>query len=137
MISVYSDGSSTGRSNKPGGWAYVIVKDDEQLHSAHGGDPKTTNNCMELQGAIEGLKALLANNLVGTEPVELVSDSQYVLGLASGDYKPKKNVALACELRRLAIKTGVTMRWVRGHMGDTYNEMCDVLAKKGKEENTL
>lgn len=138
MISVYADGSSFGRSNQPGGWAYIIVKDGVQICSGYGGSPKTTSNVMELMGAIEGLKALIANGLVNTgEPIELVCDSKYVLGLASGEYKPKKNVSLATEIRRLAIATGITTRWVRGHAGETFNEQCDVLAKQGKEENLL
>jgi ribonuclease HI len=138
MISVYADGSSTGRSNEPGGWAYVILKDGFEVLSDYGGSPSATNNTMELSGAIEGLKALINSGLAGPEDkVELVCDSRYVLGLASGEYKPKKNVALACEVRRLYIKAKATTRWVRGHEGNTYNERCDVLAKRGKEENTL
>lgn len=138
MISVYSDGSSTGRSNQPGGWAFIIVKNGNVLHSEYGGSSSTTNNIMELTGAIQGLKALINKGLLDDgEQAELVSDSQYVLGLASGDYSPKKNVGLATELRRLAMRTNVALRWVKGHSNDLHNEQCDVLAKKGKEENSL
>ena len=137
MISVYADGSSTGRSNKPGGWSYIIVKDGLVLTEDHGGDAKTTNNRMELLGAIEGLRALIQHQTIPPEAVELVSDSQYTLGMASGEYHPKKNIDLATELRRLAIKTDAKTRWVRGHSKDAYNEQCDTLAKQGKEENTL
>ena len=133
MISVYTDGSSMGCSNEPGGWSYVIVRDGETLADGYGGHPSTTNNRMELTGAIEGLSKAVQFAADGEE-IELVSDSQYTLGMASGGYKPKKNLDLATALRRLAIKVKAKTRWVKGHNKDAFNEQCDVLAKTGKEE---
>lgn len=144
MISVYSDGSSTGRSDGPGGYGYVIVrkhqdpKDDEYIAWSYGGSPKTTNNLMEIEGAIQGLTALIELGLAETsETCELVSDSQYTLGLASGSFSPSKNIERATCLKRLADVSGVRFRWVKGHKGEIYNEICDSLAKHGKIENTI
>ena len=65
---LYTDGACLGNPG-PGGWAYVLVTDHGQVEDS-GGDPYTTNNKMELIGAIEGLAA----TPVGSEVV-VVTDS--------------------------------------------------------------
>ena len=134
MISVYSDGSSSGGSDKPGGYGWVILRDGVPLYSGCGGDPATTNNVMELTGAIKGLEALLTSGLLELDKtIELVSDSQYVLGIGSGEFSPTKNLELAHRLRGLVSQTGAACRWVRGHDNEPWNCRCDSLARKGKE----
>ena len=136
MISLYCDGASTGKSNRPGGWGFVIVHEDEVVAWHYGGDPHTTNNKMELQAAIEGLQACLSMGLDKTDAVELVSDSQYVLGVASGSYQPVANLDLTSILQELASKIkSLRFRWIRGHSGDRWNEKADELASLGKLEN--
>lgn len=139
-ISVYADGSSTGRSDGPGGWCYIVAHGQRPLSCQHGGNHSTTNNRMELTGAIRGLQQVKQRlidqpswRLLNLQ-IELVSDSQYVLGLASGAYSPKANQDLAKQLRALALELNITTRWVRGHQGDPFNERCDRLAKLGKKE---
>lgn len=139
MISIYSDGASSAKGGKPGGWAFVIVRDEaEVLACGYGGNPNTTNNVMELTGAIEGLKKAIGLYAAGLikpeEPWELVSDSQYVLGMASGEWHPTKNVELANEIAKLAKSLNVRIRWVPGHSGIVWNERCDSLAGRGKAE---
>jgi ribonuclease HI len=141
VIAVYSDGSSSGRSSKPGGYGFIIVRKtlgapDEELAWGYGGSPRTTNNLMEMQGAIMGLRKVLELGLHKSERVELVSDSQYTLGIASGGYSPSSNVEEATALQELAKEVGCGFRWVRGHAGERYNEGCDELAKAGKLEHT-
>ncbi len=130
MINIYCDGSSTGKVG-PGGWAYVIVglETDDVLQKGSGGDLKTTNNQMELTGAIEGLAKLAEIGLFEAQ-YTLVSDSMYCLGIANGTYNAKKNVELAKRLRSLYLKfTNIQTKWVKGHSGDFYNDMCDKRAK--------
>lgn len=139
MISIYSDGASGAKGGKPGGWAFVIVRDGEQvLGCSYGGDPVTTNNVMELTGAIEGLKAATKMRATGLiyndEVVELVSDSQYVLGLAGGSWNPTKNLELAKQVTELTSALEARTRWVRGHTGEVWNTRADSLAGKGKDE---
>jgi len=137
-FSVYADGSSNGRSNGAIGWGYVVLRGDQVLCGGSGGAPIGTNNIAELMGAREGLRSLLYHPEFLAIPsgtrfiVELVCDSQYVLGLANGSYSASKNVALAEHLRSICASMGVTTRWVRGHDGDLANELCDKLAKSGK-----
>ena len=53
---VYADGSCLGNPG-PGGWGVVIRDPDGVETELNGRDPSTTNNRMELMGAIEGLRA--------------------------------------------------------------------------------
>lgn len=135
MISVYCDGSSGAGGGKPGGWAWVIVHNGKPVATDLGGSPSTTNNIMELTGAVEGLKALLEFRNRGdlqADAIELLSDSQYTLGCASGEWNPTKNLDLVNELLALVKFLKPQLRWVRGHTGDTWNERCDSLAHRAK-----
>lgn len=104
-----------------------------------GGEALTTNNRMELQAVIEGLKALRR-----PVPVDVYTDSQYVRqgitawisqwkrrGWKTADRKPVKNVDLWVELDQLAMRQPVSWHWVRGHAGHPDNERADALANRG------
>ena len=54
MIEVYTDGSCLGNPGA-GGWAFLILKDD-QLISKSGSERNSTNNRMELTAAIKALE---------------------------------------------------------------------------------
>lgn len=141
MVSIYTDGSSGAKGGRPGGWAWVIVRDDKEVIAADcGGSANTTNNIMELTAAIKGMLAIehlkKDKRIEDHEVIELVSDSQYALGIASGGYMPVKNLELAQQAREVAAFTGVRLRWVRGHSGNVWNERVDSLAEKGKFANT-
>ena len=71
-IRLYSDGSSLGNPGA-GGWG-TILKYNDNIKELSGAQANTTNNQMELLGAIKGLEAL-------KEPcdVEIISDSKYVV----------------------------------------------------------
>lgn len=73
-VQLYTDGACS-RNPGPGGWAYVLRDmQSKKEKEGCGAEPETTNNRMELQAVIEGLKIL-------TRPchVTLYADSQYVL----------------------------------------------------------
>ncbi|MDR2631325.1 MAG: ribonuclease HI [Spirochaetaceae bacterium] len=98
-IKIYTDGGCSGNPG-PGGWAYIIVRDnkpdaktgkglpvrpswavkgaeEEIIAENYGGEPDTTNNRMELTAVIAALEALSKLKL----PVEVFTvftDSQYV-----------------------------------------------------------
>lgn len=136
MISIWADGSSSGAGGGAGGYGYVIADGDAILHYGYGGSPITTNNLMEIEGCIQGLKKALELGL--NKPgvlLELVSDSQYALGMASGEWQANRNFEQVAQLRDLAKQVGCRFRWVRGHEGTDLNEACDQLAKQGKLES--
>lgn len=149
-IRIYTDGSGN-TFNSDGGWAYVIVerrKDESEWVLIHGSGylKKATNNSAEITAAIEGLKAYILNRerwqgdrstdvsicdtICDKNQVILVSDSQLVLGYATGRYKCKAThlVPLYLELRKLYQSTEAKDEWVRGHSGNVFNEECDKLA---------
>ncbi len=149
MLTIYSDGSSSGKSNAPGGYGWVIVRDREILLAGFGGESKTTNNLMELRGAYEGMEAAIRKSLrQPAEDVVLCSDSEYVLGFAKGAMVARLNVEETARVRRAALALEATTRWVRGHglkqgmrwedadIDVLMNHRCDSLAKLGKQKIT-
>ena len=139
-VIIYTDGACSGNPG-PGGWgAILLYKDTERELS--GGEKETTNNRMELLGAISALSAL-------KEPceVELYTDSQYLanainenwlIGWKAKNWKRKggelKNVDLWQELDRLLGIHKVSFHWVKGHADNKYNNRCDELAVKEREK---
>ena len=136
-LSVYCDGSSSGKSNRPGGYGWLAVCDKQLIQWGYGGSPATTNNLMEMEAIIQAIESMLKLDPRREHTIEFVSDSQYALGIATGEYSPQKNIEQALKLRSLAkSRPDFGFRWVRGHNGDIYNEAADMLAKQGKLEHT-
>lgn len=131
MIQIFSDGSSSGCVG-PGGYGWVVVVNGDPVYAGFGCGDQTTNNLMELEGAIKGLEYLIEHPIHDSDGIVLVSDSMYVLDLANGRKQPHVNVEPAMKLKTLATLLGISTQWVRGHTGDVYNEAADSLAKMGK-----
>jgi ribonuclease HI len=134
LISIYSDGSSGGDSKGAIGWGFIVTDWEDILGAGSGGEVAGTNNAAELSGAIAGLRFVFEHKLHEGNLVELVSDSTYTLGLASGNFDPQKNVELAAEIRRLAILTGARTKWIKGHSNDIFNDKADELAKAARDK---
>ena len=127
---VWTDGACSGNPG-PGGWAWA-TQDGRQ---GSGGAPATTNQRMEIQAALEALRAL-------DGPVVVVSDSTYVVncfrdawwkgwlarGWVNSAKKPVANRDLWEPLIELVRERDVTFRWVKGHSGDAMNDLVDSLA---------
>lgn len=142
---LYTDGACLGNPG-PGGWAYVLVSDRGQVEDS-GGEARTTNNRMELIGAIEGLGA----TGLGSEVVVL-TDSEYLRqgmtswtrtwqrnGWRTSTGGAVKNKELWEALLALVARRTVRWQWVRGHVpeefgGDALNHRCDELARVAARE---
>ena len=133
-VVIHSDGACHGNPG-PGGWA-AVLECGANRRELSGGVPATTNNRMELQGAIEALKAL-------KEPcaVNFYTDSNYVKDGVTGWLKnwkrngwktkskqPVKNADLWRELDACAAMHKIAWHWLKGHAGHAGNERCDELA---------
>ncbi|MGA2508514.1 MAG: ribonuclease HI [Chitinispirillaceae bacterium] len=134
-IIVYTDGACSGNPG-PGGFGAILMYDSREKELS-GGFRNTTNNRMELMGAIAALETL-------KEPcdVTIVTDSQYLVNAVekgwvyawkeNGWRKKDKKMALNIDLwERLLVslsKHTVTFHWIRGHTGHVENERCDALA---------
>lgn len=134
-VYIYTDGACSGNPGK-GGWG-AILKFRGHIKELSGYDPDTTNNRMELMGAIKGLQAL-------KKPcdVVLITDSRYVQqginewvngwiarGWKTASNQPVKNV----ELWKMLVTerdrhTSIDWQWVKGHAGHPENERADELA---------
>ena len=140
VVTIYTDGSCRGNPG-PGGWAAVVILNDE-TREFRGASFETTNNRMELTAPIEGLKSLSEGSCV-----EIVTDSQYVSQGITGwihnwkrrnwrtaSNKPVKNVDLWQKLDGEVTRHEVRWRWVKGHSGDLGNERADELANIAIDE---
>ncbi|MDJ1176966.1 ribonuclease HI [Roseofilum capinflatum] len=136
--SVYTDGACLGNPG-PGGWAVVVNFTDGSVYEMGGSEGETTNNRMELQGAIAGLRLVVASGQ--TEAVTVFTDSDYVRkgitqwirgwknkGWKTSQGKPVQNQDLWESLDQLNSKM-VTWQYVPAHTGDRDNERCDAIAK--------
>ncbi len=122
---VYADGSCLGNPG-PGGWGVVVRDPDAVVTELNGHDPSTTNNRMELMGAIEGLRATERG-----AHVVLRSDSRYVVNSMTLHYKRNKNHDLWQLLDAETAARRVRFEWVRGHDTDPINHRADELATMG------
>lgn len=140
-VILYTDGACSGNPG-PGGWGAILEHPATgTVKKLSGGQPRTTNNRMELTAVIEGLRSLKGNK---RWRVHLVSDSQYVIngltewikGWIANDWRrgrkpgspPVKNVDLWKALYALTGQHDMTYEYVRGHAGHPKNEECDRLA---------
>ena len=136
-VNIYTDGACRGNPGI-GGWG-VLIEYENTSKEYFGGEKNTTNNKMELQAAIEGLKVLKEScNVI------LTTDSKYVMqGITSwiqnwkknnwknSAKKDVKNKDLWIELDKYVSQHDVRWHWVNGHSGHEKNEIADQLANKG------
>ena len=133
-VIVHTDGACSGNPG-PGGWAAILSSGQHEKEMS-GGEAHTTNNRMELMGAIAALEALKRPSTV-----ELHTDSKYVHdgiskwihgwkrnGWKTADKKPVKNMDLWQRLDAAVQHHDVHWRWVKGHAGHELNERADQLA---------
>lgn len=139
-IEIYTDGACSGNPG-PGGWG-ALLRYGAVEKELSGAEDATTNNRMELMGAIKGLESL-------KEPckVALYTDSTYVKdgitkwihgwkknGWKTSDKKPVKNAELWQMLEDATRKHKVEWHWVKGHAGHVENERVDTLAREAIKE---
>ena len=140
QVEIFTDGACRGNPG-PGGWG-ALLRCKGVERELYGGEANTTNNRMELQAAIEGLRALTESCTV-----VLTTDSVYVKngitqwldgwkrkGWKTASRQPVKNEDLWRALDEQNQRHRVEWRWVKGHSGHRENEIADRLANRGIDE---
>lgn len=139
-IVIYTDGACRGNPG-PGGWA-ALLRQGDHVRELSGAEPDTTNNRMELMGAIRALEVLKCPSAVA-----LYTDSQYVQkgisewlagwiarGWRTAGKTPVKNMDLWQRLQAASAPHDVHWHWVKGHAGVPDNETVDRLANVAIDE---
>jgi len=134
-VILYTDGACSGNPG-PGGWGAILIwhKKEKVLS---GGSANTTNNRMEMQAVIEGLKAL-------NRPchVKIHSDSALIInaftkgwienwlkkGWKKSDKKPVENRDLWEQMLDAAKQHNIDWIKVKGHSDNELNNRVDKIA---------
>lgn len=143
LVHIYCDGACSPNPGW-GGWGAVLIAPDHDNHTRElsGGEPNTTNNRMELMGAIMALRHL-------KQPCSVVlhTDSMYVKKAFTDGWLEKwhangwrtarreevSNADLWRVLEELVALHEVQWVWVRGHADNATHNRCDALAVAARE----
>lgn len=134
-VIVYTDGSALNNGNSERetccGWAYKLMDVDGNERKASGGDTGKTNNRMEMTAVLNAMKAITDKNV----PVEVYSDSQYVVNTMNGEFAIHENKDLWAELMDEKEKfSNITFYWVKGHDKNEHNNEVDNMARQEAEK---
>lgn len=145
-ILIWSDGSSRGNPGS-GGWGVVIVSPEKEVVELGGGEEHTTNNRMELTGAISAL-LYAVKNYKNSSTIEIHTDSSYVInGITKWVHNWRRNDWLTSQKEEVlnrdlwgklfSLTAGKKIEWkyVAGHSGTPGNERCDEIATSFADGN--
>ena len=126
MFNIYTDGSCDNiRYPNYGGWAYVILENNNIIESKSGNESHTTNNRMEMIAIINAI-----SSLPDFSNATIFTDSKYCIGAFSNKYYARANTDLIKQFFDIVESKSldITFEWVRGHNGNEWNEMVDKMA---------
>jgi len=132
---LFTDGSAQPNPG-PGGWGAVYVRGGEVVDQAHGHEPRTTNNRMELIALIEGAKLVPPGKLT---PVYTDSNlccqtlTQWAKGWQARGWRRKggeiKNLELVQQAYAIyQARPELKLQWIQAHDGSRWNEYADALS---------
>lgn len=150
-IRIFTDGACSDNPG-PGGWA-AVFNSTNHCKTIQGNELSTTNNRMELMAVVKSLERILEEHKRPISNVkveyELYSDSAYVVNAINNcwietwqkngwkttkreDVKNKDLWERFLFLRKVFVATNISFKIIKikGHAGNTFNEMVDQLAKQ-------
>ena len=142
---IYTDGatSNNGYDSAQGGWAYIIVDEDDNIISKSSGYiQNATNNICELTAVIKACESI--NNL--NHSFTIYSDSSYIIncwqnqwyenwlqnGWLNSKKEPVANKELWIRLIPYFKNSHFFFQKVKGHSGNYFNELVDKMAVEAK-----
>ena len=148
-VRIFTDGACSENPG-PGGWA-AVFNTAAKCSTISGNEKMTTNNRMELKAVIETLKKIILRESChecNLNDYDIYSDSAYVVNTInnnwietwqSNNWKTTKGDDIKnrdlweefVKLKRIVAKMqiNVTISKIKGHAGDTFNELVDKLAR--------
>jgi len=149
-VRIFTDGACSENPG-PGGWA-VVINTTNKCYTFSGNEQLTTNNRMELMAIINAFKKILQKERQFCKPrheYDIYSDSAYVVNTINNRWleiwkknnwqttkcKDVKNRDLWEEFSELnteieELGVCVMLNKIKGHSGNTFNELVDKLAKE-------
>ena len=130
-MDVYTDGACLGNPG-PGGWAWLVPGGE----SDSGGERQTTNQRMELYAVLRALETFDGELRVHSDSAYVVNcyNQKWWVGWERKGWRTASGTPVAnLDLWRpvidhFKVRKGLVFVKVKGHSGDTYNEMADALA---------
>lgn len=144
---IYTDGSLKKIGNITfGGWAFIVVRDQECIYSKSGSAYETTNQRMELTAITEAI-SYIEKARRPSEKIIIYSDSAYIINcylqewyikwLSNGWINAQGTSIANIDLWRNLIpyfdNFWYDFKKVPAHSGHYWNEKCDTLAQQSSQ----
>jgi len=95
---------------------------------------EATNNIAELTAILDSLNLIAEKGTPDDIHIEICTDSKYVQGVLSLNWKAKSNQELVKTIKqRIKNRGNIRLHWVAGHAGIEANEIADQLAVEAIE----
>lgn len=138
---VFTDGGASPNPG-PGGWGAVYVREGAIVAEAHGADPATTNNRMELTALIEALELVpegTAAVVYSDSTLAVRTITEWAAGWERRGWRRKSGPVENLDLVRRAYngfrrRPELELRWIKAHAASRWNAYADVLANRWKED---
>ena len=151
IYKIYTDGgcSANGYADARGGWAYMIISEQNKTIGLDmGNETPSTNQRMELTAAINGCKHMKVFDPTLEDKIEIYSDSAYLVNCVTQKWyenwqkngwknSKKEDVAnrdLWEQLIPYFNNPQFSFIKVNGHSGNYWNEQVDKLTQIARKE---
>lgn len=145
---IYTDGSlrRLGKNMTFGAWGFIVVKSNCEIYEASGSEYNTTNQRMELEAIVQGLK-YISTIRRPNERIIIYSDSAYAINCYKQEWYIKwlENGWINSKKETVANKDQwiqlipyfdhfwYTFSKVEGHKGVFWNEKCNDMVQRETE----
>jgi ribonuclease HI len=119
----------------------VYVRDGAIVAEAHGAEPDTTNNRMELTALIEALKLVpegTAATVYSDSNLAVRTITEWAAGWEKRGWRRKSGPVENLDLVRRAYngfrgRPELNLQWIKAHASSRWNEHADALANRWKD----